>query len=103
MCMCACVISGFYYRVSSTTNGTTKLAKYTVLDLSSFLLLHYSFAPRLIADKRHITHCRCVLKSHMKETAALSSLSNVFFTSKGSREWFYYFSTYYANITNYHF
>lgn len=82
--MCSCVISGFYYRVSSTTNGKPKSAKCTVLDLSSFLLLAYLYAPSLIADNGHSTNHRCFLKPRMNEKTALSSLSNISFTSKGS-------------------
>lgn len=84
--MCSCVISGFYYQVSSTTNGKPKSAKCTVLDVSSFLLLAYSYVASLTADNGHITNYRCFLKSHMNEKATLSSLSNISFTSKGIRE-----------------
>lgn len=38
--------------------------------LSSFLLLSYSFAPSLVADNRHITPCRCFLKTPHERKAA---------------------------------
>lgn len=41
-------------------------------------------------------------KKHVREIEkTLSSLSNIFPTSKYSRECFYYFGTYYANLPNY--